>query len=79
MKVSIVHWLALGMFLTGMATQVSSLPSWHDATSPVFISGVIMNLGSIIVAAASGKLFPTGVVDESKTHTHTDTTITTSN
>lgn len=55
------HWIALGMFLTGIATQIAGLQhGWHDATTPAFVSGVIMNAGSIIVAAASGKLFPGG-------------------
>lgn len=58
LKMSAVHWIALGMFLSGLATQMSSLPSWSAATNPVFIAGVIMNLGSVIVAAASGKIFP---------------------
>jgi len=58
MKLTAAHGLALGMFLTGMAAQLSSLPTWGEATSPLFISGVIMNLGSVIVASASGKLFP---------------------
>lgn len=47
------------MFLTGLATQISALNNWHQAIeSPGFIAGVIMNTGSIIVAAASGRLFP---------------------
>lgn len=60
MKITPLHWLAFGMFLTGLAAQISSLSSWSDLSSPVFIAGLLMNAGSIIVAAASGKLFPDG-------------------
>lgn len=52
------HYVALGMFLTSLATQIGGLQhGWHDAATPTFVSGIVMNIGSIIVAAASGKLF----------------------
>lgn len=47
------HWLAVGLFLTGLATQVQSLHAWSEVWSPAFVSGAVLNLGSVIVAAAS--------------------------
>lgn len=51
------HWMALGLFLTGVATQMGGLTSWRDCTSITFFAGIVMQLGSVLVAAASDKLF----------------------
>jgi hypothetical protein len=52
-----VYILAFGMFLVGLATQIGGLEhGWHDALTPQFVSGVILNVGSIVVAACTGKL-----------------------
>ena len=53
----VAHWIAIGMFLTSLATQISGLQhGWRDAISPSFIAGVIMNIGSIAIALGTKKI-----------------------
>jgi len=52
-----VHWIAIGMFLTGLSAQLGGLQhGWRDALTPLWVSGVISQAGSIIVALNSGRI-----------------------
>ncbi len=57
MKIDRVHIMAAGLFLTGLAAQLGSLRNWSESTQPLFMAGIALNLGSILTAAAAGKLF----------------------
>jgi hypothetical protein len=50
------HWIAVGLFLTGVASLVAGVDGWQECIEPSFVAGVILNAGSVIVAAASDKL-----------------------
>lgn len=50
------HWIALGTFLVGLATQAQGLHSWSEFTSVPFVCGIVMNLGSVIIAMASKQI-----------------------
>lgn len=50
------HWLALGLFISGLATQVQGLHSWSEVSSPAFVSGAMLNLGGIIVSMFSKQI-----------------------
>jgi len=45
-----VHWTILTAFLTGVGSQLSALPDWHDAMTPLFLGGVIVQIASLLVA-----------------------------
>ena len=45
-----VHWTILTAFLTGVGSQLSALPDWHDAMTPLFLGGVIVQIGSLLMA-----------------------------
>lgn len=47
------HWLAIGLFVVGVGTSISSLNDWHEATTPLFISGLLVQLGGKLVALFS--------------------------
>ena len=47
------HLLAMGMFLTGLATTAQGLHSWREFTSVPFVMGAVMQLGSVFIAMAS--------------------------
>ena len=49
------HWAALGLFLGGTASSMSSLHSWGEATSPQFIAGLLMQAGGALVALFADK------------------------
>jgi len=48
-----VHWTILTAFLTGVGSQLAALPSWHDAMTPLFLGGVLVQFGSLLVAIKS--------------------------
>ena len=50
-----IHWVALGMFLTGLAGQLSAMHSWHEMASPQSVGGIVLNLGGILLALFSEK------------------------
>lgn len=53
----VAHWVAIGMFCTSLATQIGGLQhGWHDAVTPTFVSGLVMNIGSIAIALGTGKI-----------------------
>lgn len=39
------HYLLLGAMLVAIGTQISGLPSWQAATSPLFLGGMIIQVG----------------------------------
>jgi Flp pilus assembly protein protease CpaA len=48
MKVS--HWVIAGGFLTAISVQIASLQSWDQATTPLFVAGVIGQIGTFLAA-----------------------------
>lgn len=42
------HFATLGLLLIAIATQISGLKDWHDATSPTFVAGTLIALGSVL-------------------------------
>lgn len=50
------HVLAIGLFLTGLATQMQALHSWDEVKSITFAAGVLMNVGGIIVSMLSKQI-----------------------
>jgi hypothetical protein len=50
------HALAIGMFLSGLATAIGGLRDFQDALTPSFVSGVLMQLGGAIVALYSPRV-----------------------
>ena len=49
------HWLALGMVLSSIATQVANAHEWRDVLSPSFIGGAMGSVGAVLVAIFSPK------------------------
>jgi hypothetical protein len=39
------------LFLSGLGSQIAGLKTWEDASSPLWVSGVLAMLGSVITAA----------------------------
>lgn len=50
-----LHYVAIGMFLTGIAGQLAAMHSWHEMVTPQAIGGVVLNLGGILLALFSEK------------------------
>ena len=50
------HWLAIGLVLSGIATQIQGLHSWGEVTSPAFVSGLILNIGGVITSMFTRQL-----------------------
>lgn len=50
-----VHWVALAMFLGGLATQLSAMHSWSEIRSPQSIAGVLLNVSGTLIAMFSEK------------------------
>lgn len=44
------HWFAIGLFIVGVGTSIGSLNDWHEALTPMFVSGLAIQLGGKIVA-----------------------------
>ena len=65
MKANKLHKLAFFMFLSSLAMQLMGLKhGWHDATTPEFFAGVLLNLSSIGIAAITDTLIPPRVKQE---------------
>ncbi len=52
---SAAHWTAVAMFLGGLAAQIGAMHSWGEVYSPAFISGVLLNVSSVLLAMFSNK------------------------
>jgi hypothetical protein len=44
------HWILLATFLSGLGMAISGLSDWREATSPQFISGLLISTGALIRA-----------------------------
>lgn len=55
------HWLAIGLFLVGLAGVVGSLDHWSDAIKPSFVAAVLTQAGGAIVALFTGAPKKTGL------------------
>ena len=45
------HYAILAAFLTAVAIQIGGLEhGWHDATTPQFVSGLLLQLGTTVGA-----------------------------
>lgn len=44
------HGLTIALFLAGLGAMLSGLTSWHDATTPAFIAGVLIQISAVIKA-----------------------------
>lgn len=55
---------AVGVILVQLGNEVTKLPSWHAATSPVFIGSALAHVGTVIGAFLGGKMIPTKGEDE---------------
>jgi hypothetical protein len=51
---------AFGTFLLGVGPTVSDLQDWHGASNPEIVGKLLMQLGTVILAAVGGKLLPNG-------------------
>ncbi len=49
------HWAALAAFIGGLSAVVGSLPSWGEATQPLFISGVLAQASAAILLLYADK------------------------
>ncbi len=56
----VVFLTAMGAMLAFMAVDVSTLTSWHDATTPAFVGSMLGHVGTMIGAFVGGRLIPTG-------------------
>lgn len=50
------HWLAIGLLLTGFATQIQGLHTWTEMLTPAFLSGMLLNIGGVITAMVSPQI-----------------------
>lgn len=50
--------LAFGVLLGSFAINIAQLKAWSDATSPAFISQVLLSVSSTIGAFYGGKVIP---------------------
>lgn len=49
------HWIVIGAMFVALGTQLGSLEhGWADATSPAFIGGLIIQVGTTIAALFVG-------------------------
>jgi hypothetical protein len=44
------HVLILAGWLASVGTMVASLPSWSDATTPLFVGGLVGSLATQVIA-----------------------------
>ena len=51
---------AFGTFLLGIGPTITDLQDWHGAGTPEIVGKILMQLGSVILAAVGGKLLPSG-------------------
>lgn len=49
------HYVAFGMFLTGLAAQMNGVHAWSEVYSPSFVSGVVLNAGGLLITLFSDK------------------------
>jgi hypothetical protein len=47
MKLTASHWLAIVLVAAGLGTQIATLPSWVDATTPSFVGGTLVILAGV--------------------------------
>ena len=51
MKLQPSHWVAIGGQIVSLGTLVAGLQhGWRDAVTPTFISAVIMQIGTLLIA-----------------------------
>lgn len=49
------HWAIVGALLVAIGTQLGGLEhGWHDAATPAFIGGVVVQIGTTIAAIFVG-------------------------
>ncbi len=48
------HWVLIATFLASTATMMAGTHGWSDMTQPAFISGVLMQLATLIGAVFAG-------------------------
>lgn len=62
----VVFLAAMGMMLGLLAVDISSLKSWSEATTTVFVGSMLGHIAATITAFVGGKLIPTGSKDDRK-------------
>jgi hypothetical protein len=51
MNIKPSHWIAIAGQLVTLATMIGGLEhGWQDALTPTFVSGVVMQVGTLIIA-----------------------------
>lgn len=51
MQIQPTHWVVIAGQLATFATMIGGLQhGWHDATTPTFVSAVIMQVATLIIA-----------------------------
>ena len=53
---------AIGMMAGLLAVDVSQLPTFGDAATPIFVGKMLAHMGAVITAFIGGKLLPTDPV-----------------
>jgi hypothetical protein len=49
------HWAIVGGMLVAIATQLSGVQHWHEVLTPLFVSGVTMQVGVVLVSIYTDK------------------------
>lgn len=49
------HYAIFGGFLIAIATTVASLPSWGEAVKPMYVAGLLGQVGAFLTAMYSDK------------------------
>lgn len=49
------HYAIFGGFLIAIATTVASLPSWAEALKPMYVAGLLGQIGAFLTAIYADK------------------------
>jgi len=48
------HWTALALVLAGIGAMVVNMKDWHEALTPAFVGGVVVQMAGVLRAIYSG-------------------------
>jgi uncharacterized membrane protein HdeD (DUF308 family) len=54
-RLSGTHWAAIGLALSGIATQIGAMHTWQEAASPQAVAGFLQTIAAVLVAIHSDR------------------------
>lgn len=54
MKFETKHYAVIGGLLIALGTQCAGVGSWHDMTTPTFVGGCLIQIGTTVAALFVG-------------------------